>query len=205
MAEGDAPLGEGVDRACGGVATAGMTNDLAPFAIFLVVEGEGGVRSSAQVHRRCSGGVQFVVPDGERNVAQAQGVIVGGVAVFPGAQQEEEGDPNHVDSGGEFGRGGGEDESRGVVDDLDGKWFDTMWGQIVVGIGGVQSREPGVHEASRREAWVGVTQVGEALCNGEDFVTYSWSPDRLTTAAGGPRANAVCEDAEVGYFVRHSG
>ena len=163
------------------------------------------MRSPAQVCLRCSSGVQFVVPDGERDVPQAEGVIVGGVAVFPGAQQEEESNPNHVDGGGEFGRGGGEGESRGVVDDLDGKWLDAMWGRIVVGVGGVQTCESGVHEASRREAWVGVTQVGEALRNGEDFVTYSWSPDRLTTAAGGSRADAVGEDAEVGYFVRHSG
>ena len=146
-----------------------------------------------------------MVPDCEGNVAQAQGVVVRGVAIFPGAQQEEEGDPNHFDGGGEFGRGGGEDESRGVVDGLDWEGFNAMWGRIVVGVGGVQPREPGVHEASRREAQVGLTHVGEALCNGEDFVTYVWSPDRLTTAAGGPQSNAVCEDAEVGYFVRHSG
>ena len=182
-----------------------MTNDFAPFAIFLVVKGEGGVRSPVQVRLGRSGGVQFVVPDCEGNVAQTQGVVVRGMAVFPRAQQEEEGDPNHVDGGGEFGRGGGKDESRGVVDDLDWEGFDTMWGWIVVGAGKVQTRELGVHEASRREAQVGVIHVGEALCNGKDFVTYAWSPDRLTTAASGPRANTVCEDAEVGFFVHDSG
>ena len=186
LADGDAPFGEGVDRACGGVTTAGMTNDFALFAVFLVVEGEGGVRSPVQVLLSGSSGVQFMVPDCEGNVAQAQGVIVGGVAVFPGAQQEEEGDPDHVDGSSEFGRGGSEDESRGMVDDLDWEGLHTMWGRIVVGVGGVQTCEPGVHEASKREAWVGVTHVGEALRNGEDFVTYVWSPDRLTTAAGGP-------------------
>ena len=186
LADGDALFGEGVDGACSGVTTAGITNDFAPFAVFLVVEGEGGVRSPVQVLLSCSGGVQFMVPDCEGNVAQAQRVIVGGVAVFPGAQQEEEGDPDHVDGGGEFGRGGSKDESHGMVDDLDWEGLHTMWGQIVVGVGGVQTCEPGVHEASRCEARVWVTHVGEALRNGKDFVMYAWSPDRLTTAAGGP-------------------
>ena len=90
-----------------------------PVAIFLVVEGEGGVRSLVQVCLGRSGGVQFVVPDCEGNMAQAQGLVVRGMAIFPGAQQQEEGDPNHFDGGGEFGPGGGYDESRGVVDDLD--------------------------------------------------------------------------------------
>ena len=205
LAYGDAPFGEGIDGACGGVTTAGVTNDFAPFTNFLGVECKGGIRSPVQVRLGRSGGVQFVVPDCEGNVAQAQGVVVCGVAIFPGAQQQEEGDPNYFDGGGEFGRGGGMDESRGVVDDLDWEGFNAMWGRIIVGVGGVQLRELGVHEASRREARVGLTHVGEAVCNGEDLITYTWSPDRLTTAAGGPRLNTVCEDAEVGYFVRHSG
>ena len=86
-----------------------VTNDFTPFVIFLVVEGEGGVRGPVQVRLGCGGGVEFVVPDCEGNVAQAQGVIVQGVAIFSGAQQEEEGDPNHFDGGGEFDHGGGED------------------------------------------------------------------------------------------------
>ena len=77
--------------------------------IFLVVEGDGGICSPVQVHLGCSGGVEFVVPDCEGNVAQAQGVVVRGVAIFSSAQQEEESDPNHFNSGGEFGPGGGED------------------------------------------------------------------------------------------------
>ena len=44
-----APTGEGVDWAGGGVAAAGMANDLASFAILLVVEGEGDVRGTVQV------------------------------------------------------------------------------------------------------------------------------------------------------------
>ena len=47
--EGDAPTGEGVDGAGGGVAAAGMANDLASFAILLVVEGEGDVCGTVQV------------------------------------------------------------------------------------------------------------------------------------------------------------
>ena len=53
-------------------------------------------------------------------------------AIFTGAQQEEEGDPNHLDGGGEFGHGGGVDESRGMVDDLDWEGFNAVWGRIFV-------------------------------------------------------------------------
>ena len=55
--EGDTPIGEDVDGAGGGVAAAGMANDLAPFAIFLVVESEGNVCRMVQVGVRGSGGV----------------------------------------------------------------------------------------------------------------------------------------------------
>ena len=138
-------------------------------------------------------------------MAHAQGLVVRSTAVFARAQQEKEGDPDHLHGRGELGRGGGMDGGIGVVDDLDREGFDAMWCWVFVGVGGVQPGEPRVHESSRREARVGETHVGETLRNGEDFVTYAWSPDRLTTAAGGPRSDAVREDSEVGDFVRHSG
>ena len=47
--EGDVPTGEGVDGAGEGVTAAGMANDLAPFAILLVVEGEGNMCGAVQV------------------------------------------------------------------------------------------------------------------------------------------------------------
>ena len=47
--EVDAPTGEGVDGAGGGVTAAGMANDLAPFAILLVVEGKGNMCGAVQV------------------------------------------------------------------------------------------------------------------------------------------------------------
>ena len=77
-------------------------------------------------------GVEFVMPNGEGHVAQAQWVVVSGLAIFTGAQQEEKGDPNHLDGCGEFGCGGGMDESRGMVNDMDGQRFDAMWGRIFV-------------------------------------------------------------------------
>ena len=55
--EGDAPIGEGVDGASGGVTAVGMANDLAPFSIFLVVESEGNVGRTVQVCIGSSGGV----------------------------------------------------------------------------------------------------------------------------------------------------
>ena len=119
LTEGDTPLGEGIDGACGGVTTVGMANDLAPFAIFLVVESEGDVRCTVQVRFGGSGGVEFMVPYGEGDIAQAQGVVVRSTAVFARAQQEEEGDPDHLHGSGEFGRGVGIDGSGGMVDDLD--------------------------------------------------------------------------------------
>ena len=90
---------------------------------------------------------------------------------------------------------------------LEGHRLGWVGGKELAGreVSRVQPGEPGVHESSRREARVGETHVGETLRNGEDFVTYSWSPDRLTTAAGGPRSDAVREDSEVRDFVRHSG
>ena len=68
----------------------------------------------------------------EGHVAQAQWVVVSGLAIFTRVQQEEKGDPNHLDGCGEFGSGGGMDESRGMVNDLDGQRFDAMWGRIFV-------------------------------------------------------------------------
>ena len=109
LTDGDTLFGEGIDGACGGVTTESMANDFTPFVIFLVVKGEGGIRSMVQVCLGCSGGVEFVVPDCEGNMAQAQGVVVRGMAIFTGAQQEEEGNPDHLDGGGEFGHGGGVD------------------------------------------------------------------------------------------------
>ena len=155
LPDGDTPLGEGIDGTSGGMPTACVTNDFAALAIFLIVEGEGGVHCLVQVGLGGGGGVQFVVLDGEGDVAQAQGVVVRCVAIFTGAQQEEKGNPNHVDGGGEFGRGGCEGKGRGMVDDLDGEGFDAVWGWIFVGVGRVQPREPWVHESSRREEWVG--------------------------------------------------
>ena len=143
LTDGEKPFGEGVDGACGGMTTACVTIHFAPFTIFLIVEGEGGVCSPVQVRLGCGGGVQFLVPGCEGNMAQAQGVVVRGMEIFSGAQQQEEGDPNHFDGGGKFGRGSGEDESRGVVDDLDWEGFNAMWSRIIIGVGGVQPREPG--------------------------------------------------------------
>ena len=125
-------MGEGINGACGGVATACVANDFVTFAILLVVEGEGGVGGAVQVRLGCGVGVEFVVPDGEGNVAQTQWMVVIGFAIFTGAQQEEEGDPNHLDGGDEFGRGGSMDEGRGVVHDMDWEGFDMMWGRIFV-------------------------------------------------------------------------
>ena len=78
-----------------------------------------------------------------------------------------------------------------MVNDLDGERFDAMWGQIFVRVGRISPDEPWVHKSSRREARVGSTHVSEPLHNGEDFVTYTWSPDWLTTAAGGAGSDAV--------------
>ena len=86
--EGYTLFGEGINGACGGVTTACMANDFAPFAILLVVEGEGGVRSAVQVRLRCGVGVEFVVPDGEGNVAQAQWMVVRGVQYSPGRNKK---------------------------------------------------------------------------------------------------------------------
>ena len=55
--EGDAPTGEGVDGAGSGVTAVGMANDLARFAILLVVESEGNVRCTVQVGVGRSDGV----------------------------------------------------------------------------------------------------------------------------------------------------
>ena len=60
-----------------------------------------------------------MLADGKGDMAQAQGVIVRGTAVFAGAQQEEKGDPDHLHGRGELGRGVGMDGGHGMVDDLD--------------------------------------------------------------------------------------
>ena len=109
-----------------------MANDLAPFAIFLVVEREGDVRRTEQVRSGGHGGVEFVVPYGEGDVAQAQGVVVRGMAVFAGAQQEEEGDPDHLNGGSELGHGGGMGGHAGMVDELDREGLHSMWGGVLV-------------------------------------------------------------------------
>ena len=71
LAESDTPLDEGVDGACGGVTTACVADDFAPFTIFLVVECDGDVRRPVQVRGGGRGGVEFLVPYGEGDVAQA--------------------------------------------------------------------------------------------------------------------------------------
>ena len=71
LAESDTPFGEGVDGACGGVTTAGVADDFAPFTIFLVVECDGDMRRPVQVRGGGRGGVEFLVPYGEGDVAQA--------------------------------------------------------------------------------------------------------------------------------------
>ena len=43
-----------------------------------------------------------MVSDGKGDMAQAQGLVVRGTAVFAGAQQEEEGDPDHLHGIGEL-------------------------------------------------------------------------------------------------------
>ena len=52
-------------------------------------------------------------------MAHAQGLVVRSTAVFAGAQQEKEGDPDHLHGRSELGRGGGMDGGIGMVDDLD--------------------------------------------------------------------------------------
>ena len=44
-----------------------------------------------------------MVSNGKGDMAQAQGLVVRGTAVFAGAQQEEEGDPDHLHGSGELG------------------------------------------------------------------------------------------------------
>ena len=79
-----------------------MSNDLTLFAILLVVECEGGIGGAVQVRFGRGVGVGLLMPDGEGNVAQAQWVVVGGLAVFTWTQQEVKGNPNHIDGCGEF-------------------------------------------------------------------------------------------------------
>ena len=67
--DGDTPLGQGIDGASGGMPTACVTNDFTLLTIFLIVEGEGGIHCPVQVCLGGGGGVQFVVPDGEGDVA----------------------------------------------------------------------------------------------------------------------------------------
>ena len=60
-----------------------------------------------------------MVSDGKGDMAQAQGLVVRGTAVFTRAQQEEEGDPDHLHGHGELGCGVGMNGGSGMVDDLD--------------------------------------------------------------------------------------
>ena len=60
-----------------------------------------------------------MVSDSIGDMAHAQGLVVRGTAVFAGAQQEEEGDPDHLYDRSELSRGVGMDGGIGMVDDLD--------------------------------------------------------------------------------------
>ena len=55
-----------------------------------------------QIWFGCSVGVEFVFPDGQGDMAQAQWVVVGGLVIFTQMQQEVKGDPNHIGRCGEF-------------------------------------------------------------------------------------------------------
>ena len=79
-----------------------MANDLAPFVVLLVVECEGGIGGVVEIQFRHGLGVEFLVPDGEGNVAQAQWVVVSGLVILTRMQQEVKGNPNHIDGHGEF-------------------------------------------------------------------------------------------------------
>ena len=69
---------------------------------------------------------------------QAEGGVVSGVAVFPRAEQEEEGKPREVAGGpailigAEGGKGGG------VVEKLDGDRLDTAGGRVSFGPGTIE-------------------------------------------------------------------
>ena len=129
-------VNDGQDGARNGVAAAAMSNDFAAFAVFLVVKRKGDVGGTAQIGGGGREEIQAGGPDEESDVGEAKGVVVRGSAVFARTEEEEEGQPRHVDCS--LAQRAGRGDGLGPMENLNGQRFDAGRGRVSVFIRRIQ-------------------------------------------------------------------
>jgi hypothetical protein len=68
-----------------------------PFSVLLGVEGDGAMGSSLEVSDRSGEEIERTLANEEGDVLEQQWAILSAFAMFAGAEQEEQGNPGHVD------------------------------------------------------------------------------------------------------------
>ena len=111
---------QGGGRACDRMATAAVSNMFTSCAILLGVEGKARVSGKGQVLERTCERIEFALPNGERNMLELEGRLVGSSGVFAWAQNEKEAQPGEVHGGARSFTRGQSDACLSMVKDLDG-------------------------------------------------------------------------------------
>jgi hypothetical protein len=91
----------------------------------------------------------------ELEAVEAQWERGGAMTIFARAEEKEETDPCEVSNGKAAGRGSVGGEGLGMVEELNGDWFDSVWSGILIAPGGVEPGEAGIKGTMGVEAWVG--------------------------------------------------
>lgn len=82
--------GQGTRGACPWMPRGAVGDGFPSFAVLLSVEGERGVGGTCEVSDRTVEQVESAVADEETGVSEAEGIIVCGLQIFPGAEEVEE-------------------------------------------------------------------------------------------------------------------
>jgi hypothetical protein len=126
-----------------------MSDNLATNTTFLSGEGEGGGGRSKKISGRGMEKVSPVEANEQLDVAQGEGgSIVAATSVFTGTKEKKECNDNHIRNGLQCGvRGVGSNNAKGVMDDTDGDWLNTVRGRVGFGIGAQLTLEAEVNGA----------------------------------------------------------
>jgi hypothetical protein len=197
-----AKVGEAADEGLGGtckwMSAGGVAQNLAAHAVFLSVEGEGGVSGKEQL---CDIAVQDIeraqaVLETETDIAHQQRGVVVRERVLAPSKEVEESYPSQIHNGllHHISRGGS--ALLGVVEDLNWARFHPSRGWVFVAATSVEPAQPLVDDAMRGVAWIREAHEGERRCHVVYFVADMRSSDRFTTAAEGAGPEALGKDKE---------
>ena len=123
------------------MTTATVGQLFAADTVLLCVERDasmGGVRKAGDGASECTKGC---LTNFEGNIFQSEWAICARVTVFTRAQQKEEANPGHVNSGPSIVISGVGYKCMGMVEDLDGERFDPRGGRVCAGPCRIEVRE----------------------------------------------------------------